>query len=147
MKDSRQYPDRPIVGVGIVIIEGRKALLIRRGKPPLAGDWSLPGGKQELGETLQDCAIREAREETGLEVEILGLVDVVDYLETDGSGVTERHYSLIDYAARPVGGSLVAGSDADDARFFTREEIEVLPLWSETHRILKAALDRYATDA
>ena len=95
MNDSRDYPDRPICGVGIVVFHQQKVLLIRRGKPPRQGEWSIPGGKQKLGETLQQAARREVQEETGLKLGPLMLVDVVDSILKDSQGQIQYHYSLL----------------------------------------------------
>lgn len=134
---SREYPDRPVVGVGVVIVDGDRVLLIRRGNPPRVGQWSLPGGGQELGETHVETAHREALEETGLVVAVAGLIDVVDSITKDDDGGTLFHYTLIDVLARPTGGTLQAGGDAMEARWFTFEEALTLGLWRETERILR----------
>lgn len=123
----------PIPAVGVVCLRGDDVLLIRRGAPPRAGEWSLPGGRIEFGERAADAALRELREETGCEGEIVGLIEVVDGLMED------RHYVLIDYAVRWTGGEPCAGDDARDARFFARSELAALGMWSETVRIIEAA--------
>lgn len=135
----RLYPDRPIVGVGIVIWRGAEVALIRRGKPPRMGSWSLPGGAQELGETVFEAARREALEETGLEVEVAGLVDVVDSIHTDGDGRVRQHYTLVDVAARWRAGEARAGDDALAVAWFRLAELPALGLWSETDRVIRAA--------
>ena len=123
--------DHIIVGVGAVVWnERREILLIRRANPPRQHEWSLPGGKVEFGETLNAAARREVREETGLEVDILGLVEVAELIE-------HAHYVLVDFAARVIAGELAAASDAAEARWFSREEIAHLPLWSETRRMIE----------
>lgn len=134
---SREYPDRPVVGVGIVIVDGDRVLLIRRGTPPRVGQWSLPGGGQELGETYAETARREAFEETGLSVAVAGLIDVVDSITRENDGGVRFHYTLIDVLARPCGGTLQAGGDAMEVRWFTFEEAFALGLWHETERILR----------
>jgi len=113
---NREYPDRPIAGVGAVVIADGRVLLIRRGAAPRAGHWSLPGGAQEIGETYAEACAREVREETGLEIEVLGLIDVVDSISRDESGRVRYHYLLADVLARPRGGTLKAGGDVADAR-------------------------------
>ncbi|MBM3566651.1 MAG: NUDIX domain-containing protein [Alphaproteobacteria bacterium] len=138
---TREYPDRPIAAVGAVVVENGLVLLIRRGKPPRQGQWSLPGGAQELGESYAEAVHREILEETGLNVEILGLIDVVDSISRDESGRVRFHYVLADVAARPVGGAIKAGSDVSEARWFTPEQIFALPLWSETIRIIRIGLE------
>jgi ADP-ribose pyrophosphatase YjhB (NUDIX family) len=134
---SREYPDRPVAGVGAVIIESGQILLVRRGAAPRAGHWSLPGGAQELGETFAETCVREVREETGLAVEVLGLVDVIDSITRDDAGRVRFHYLLADVLAKPSGGMLKAGSDVADARWFTPDEAFALPLWSETERVIR----------
>ena len=125
----------PVPAVGVVCLRGDSVLLIRRGTPPRLGEWSLPGGRIEPGERAVDAALRELREETGVEAEITGLIDVVDGLFPEAG----RHYVLIDYAARWVSGEPVAGDDALEARFVALDEIESLIEWSETRRIIQLA--------
>ncbi|MEL0105922.1 MAG: NUDIX hydrolase [Rhodospirillaceae bacterium] len=140
---SRLFPAQPIVGVGIVIWRDSRVLLIRRGKPPRAGQWSLPGGAQELGETVFEAARREAKEETGLDIEVLGLLDVVDSIRKEDDGRVKQHYTLVDvYAAAPVG-KAIAGDDAQDAAWFDIDKIESLGLWSETERIIFLAYEKW----
>lgn len=127
----------PVPAVGVVCLRGDEVLLIRRGRPPRIGEWSLPGGRIEPGERAVDAALRELQEETGIEAEIVGLVDVVDGLFPD-AGV---HYVLIDYVARWLSGEPVAGDDAADARFMSPAEAEALVAWDETRRIIRAARD------
>lgn len=138
MPENRDFPSRPIVGVGAVVLRGGNVCLIRRGKPPKAGEWSLPGGSVELGETLETAVQREVREETGLDVTLGPLIDAVNFIEESADGV-RFHYVLIDYLAHAKPGQPTAGSDAAEAKFFTIEEALRLPLWSETKRIIKAA--------
>ena len=140
---DRRYPARPIVGVGTVVLDGEMVLMIQRGKPPRKGSWSLPGGAQELGETIREAARREVHEETGLEIEIFGLLDVVDSVRPDADGNIEYHYTLVDLAGYAVGGKLMAGGDAQDCRWFTRSQIDAMDLWSETKRLILLAADRY----
>ena len=136
----------PTAAVGVVCLRGYEVLLIRRGKPPLAGAWSLPGGRIEWGERAAAAALRELREETGVEAELLGLIDVVDGVFPAASPSDEdRHYVLVDYAARWLCGEPVAGDDAADARFVPVRDIESLGLWSETVRIIRTACDRFGS--
>jgi len=111
----RRYPPRPVVGVGAVIIDEGRVVLIKRKYEPLAGQWSLPGGTLEIGESLEAGVAREMREETGLEVAVGPVVDVFDRILLDTDGRVRYHFVLIDYLCRPIGGSLVAGSDVADA--------------------------------
>ena len=127
----------PIPAVGVVCLRGDSVLLIRRGTPPREGEWSLPGGRIEPGERAMDAALRELREETGVEAEITGLIDVVDGLFPEAG----RHYVLIDYAARWLSGEPVAGDDALEARFVALDEVGTLIDWSETRRIIRMAAD------
>lgn len=131
----------PIVGVGLVLIERGRVLLVRRKHPPLAGAWSLPGGKQAAGETMRQTALRELKEETGLAAEILGLVDIVDATFPDAPG--GAHYTLIEFAARPAGGALRAGSDASEAAWLDLAALPGLGLWSETERVIDDARQRF----
>ena len=140
---DRRYPTRPIVGVGAVVMDSDMVLMIKRGKPPRQGSWSLPGGAQELGETIREAARREVREETGLQIEIFGLIDVVDSVRSDADDKIEYHYTLIDLAGYSVGGTLMAGGDAQDCRWFTRTEINAMDIWSETKRIISLAVDKF----
>ena len=140
---DRRYPTRPIVGVGAVVMDSDMVLMIKRGKPPRQGSWSLPGGAQELGETIREAARREVREETGLQIEIFGLIDVVDSVRSDADDKIEYHYTLIDLAGYSVGGTLMAGGDAQDCRWFTRTEINAMDIWSETKRIISLAGDKF----
>jgi len=152
---SREYPDRPIAGVGIVVLKDDAVLMIRRGKPPRDGQWSIPGGKQKLGETWRTTAVREVAEETGVEIEVIGLVDVVDAIVRDGDTLApgERpapvandsrpilyHYTLVDCAAVWTGGEVQAGSDAAHAEWWPLDRLGELPLWSETVRIITEAV-------
>lgn len=134
-------PPAPVPAVGIVCLRGDEVLLIRRGKPPMQGSWSLPGGRIEPGERAVDAALRELAEETGVVAELAGLIDVVDGIFPDSG----RHYVLIDYAARWVSGEPVAGDDALEARFVSLSEVDGLIHWSETRRVIAEAVRRAAT--
>lgn len=125
----------PVPAVGVVCLRGDEVLLIRRGTPPRVGEWSLPGGRIEPGERVRDAALRELREETGVEAEITGLIDVVDGLFPDSG----RHYVLIDFAARWLSGEPVAGDDAREARFVPLSAVAAMVDWAETRRIIDAA--------
>lgn len=142
MTDARENPIRPFVGVGAVVIDKGRVLLVRRAKPPKAGEWSLPGGAQKLGETTAEAAIREVREETGLTTDLVGLLDVIDFIDRDTDGTIRFHYTLVDYLARPTGDAPAAGSDAAEARFFPLEEALALPLWKETRRVIAMAAEK-----
>jgi 8-oxo-dGTP diphosphatase len=130
----------PIAAVGIVCVRNGEALLVRRGKAPREGEWSLPGGRIEWGERARDAALRELKEETGVAAEIVGLIDVVDAVfESRTNGDVWGHYVLVDFAARWVGGEPQAGDDAAEARFVPISEVDSLAMWSETVRVIRAA--------
>ncbi|MCY3980563.1 MAG: NUDIX hydrolase [Alphaproteobacteria bacterium] len=131
--------ERPVVGVGVIVLRGNDVLLVRRGAPPLKNQWSIPGGKQERGETVRDAAHREIREETGVEIALIGLVDVVDGIRRDNTGAAVSHYTLIDFAAAWVSGEAVAGDDAAEARWIPLNKLSDYRLWSETRRVIAAA--------
>jgi 8-oxo-dGTP diphosphatase len=132
----------PVAAVGVICLRGQEVLLIRRGKPPRLGEWSLPGGRVEPGETLRDAALRELVEETGVKAELGPLVDVVDGIFPDSG----RHYVLIDFAARWQSGEPVAGDDAADARFWPLDQVEEHVAWSETVRVIRVAAARLAAE-
>jgi 8-oxo-dGTP diphosphatase len=124
----REYPERPIVGVGAVIIGSERVLLVQRGQAPLKGEWSLPGGALELGETLEEGIRREVLEETGLIVEPVAIVEVLDRISRDAEGRVQYHYVLVDFLCRVVGGDLACATDAADARWAGLDDLaEVAP--------------------
>ena len=148
MGSSREYPERPLVGVGGVVIVDRRALLIRRGREPLLGEWSIPGGMLELGETLEEAVARELLEETGLDVRVLELIEVFDriYVESSVGAGNERkrprfHYVIVDYLCERISGEAVAGSDVTDLVFATEEELEKYHLTPTAMRILGKAFE------
>lgn len=161
----REYPDSPISGVGVVVLRGNEVLMIRRGREPRIGQWSIPGGKQELGETWRETAAREVREETGVEIEVIGVVDVVDAIVRDGDparpgtgglripaanddqsvAIEDRrvryHYTLVDCAAHWTEGEAMAGGDAAHAEWWPLDRLDELELWTETVRVIRAAAE------
>ncbi len=139
LRMSKQQPE-PRVGVGVITLDGSRVLLIRRGKPPRMGEWSLPGGRLESGETLRACAAREVHEETGLSVFVRDLVDVVDLIDVAADGQIERQYALIDYWADVVGGSLQAGDDAADAQWHELDAIGMIGMWDKTVDVIFKAV-------
>ena len=150
MSSWRQYPEKPIVGVGGVVIENGKALLIRRGNEPLMGQWSIPGGTLELGETLIEGTVRELKEETGLEVRVLELIEVFERINF-GRGADETwttaeerkrprfHFVIVDYLCERIAGSLVAGGDVTDVAWAGEEELEKFALTPTATRVIRKA--------
>ncbi len=141
---SRDYPVRPVVGVGAVVWRGERVLLVRRARPPRAGQWSLPGGAQELGETIVEAVRREVREETGLELAHVELLTVVDSITRDERGAVRWHYTLVDLWAEAAEGEARPGDDAAEVRWFTLDELAELELWSETLAVVRLAAQRRA---
>jgi 8-oxo-dGTP diphosphatase len=139
---KREYPDSPLVGVGAVIIEDGRVLLVKRGHPPLAGEWSIPGGVLELGETLREAAVREVREETCLTVETAELLGVYDRVLRDDDGHTLYHFVLVDFLCRRVGGKAQAADDADEVRWFTPAEARELPLAEDTAEVIRVGFEK-----
>ncbi len=133
----REYPDRPIVAVGGIVWKGEDVLLIRRSKPPREGEWSLPGGAQELGETLEDALKREVFEETGIEVAVIGLIAVIDAIFPDDEGRVRHHYTLIDYTAGWVAGEPRPGSEEKDAVWVPPERFKTIGLWDKTRTVIE----------
>jgi 8-oxo-dGTP diphosphatase len=136
---QREYPSRPLVGVGALIVDGARVALVKRGQPPLQGEWSIPGGMLELGETLRQGAEREALEETGLVVRATELLGVFDRVVLDDAKRCQYHYVLIDFLCQRVSGDLHAAGDAADARWFTADEIATLPLPEDTAGVIRSA--------
>ena len=139
---KREYPNSPLVGVGAVVVHDDRVLLIKRGRSPMQGEWSIPGGKLELGETLRHAVRREVQEETNLQIEAGDLLGVFDRITADPSGEIAYHYVLVDFLCRVNAGALQAGSDAEAARWFTGEEISALQLPEDTLAVIRAGLDR-----
>ena len=138
---QREYPSQALVGVGALIVQNGRVALIKRGKAPLLGEWSIPGGLLELGETTRQGAEREALEETGLVVRASELLGVFDRIVPDGER-TQYHYVLIDFLCEVVSGELRASGDAADARWFTREETAGLALPEDTRAVIYLALGK-----
>ena len=139
--NPREYPDRPFIGVGAVIVDGPRVVLVRRGSEPLAGHWSLPGGAVEIGETLEACVAREMLEETGLEVAVGPVIDVFDRITRDTEGRVQYHYVLVDYLCRVVGGTLQAGSDVEAAVWADASELSGYHLASKATTVIARALE------
>ena len=129
---KREFPEVPLVGVGAIIIEDARVVLVKRLHPPLQAEWSIPGGVLEVGELVREAAIREAREETGLTVEPGELLGVYDRILRNPEKRVQYHYVLIDFLCRRVAGYLSAASDAAEVRWFTRDELPALNLAGDT---------------
>jgi len=136
---GRDYPAHPLVGVGAIILDENRVVLVRRGRPPALGQWSLPGGIVELGETMEEAIVREMEEEVGLKVEVSRLVSVLDWILVDATGAVEFHYVLMDFLCRPAGGVLRAGSDVLLARLVPLEAIPQYHLKKETIDVIDHA--------
>ena len=141
VNEGRQYPERPIVGVGAVIVDDRgHVVLIKRRYDPLAGQWSLPGGAVELGETLEACVAREMLEETGLDVDVGPVIEVFDRIIVDDERRVRYHYVLVDYLCWPVGGQLRAGGDVDDAVLVDPVDLRQYNLTAKATAVIERAL-------
>lgn len=139
---KREYPNMPMVGVGAIIVEEGRVVLVKRAHLPLLGEWSIPGGAVELGETVREAVIREAREETGLDVEPVALVGVFDRVIRDESQSVLYHYVLVDYYCRRVSGELCAGSDCDGARWFSPGEVAEVPLPKDSAEVVRLGFEK-----
>jgi ADP-ribose pyrophosphatase YjhB (NUDIX family) len=143
---AREYPDRPVVGVGGVVIENGCALLIKRGSEPLLGQWSIPGGTLELGESLQEGVARELLEETGMEVEVLDMIEAFDriFLDPAAPNAEDRsrpkyHYVIVDYLCERLAGEAQAGSDVTEIAYAAEDDLEKFHLTSTATRVLRRA--------
>ncbi len=143
---AREYPDRPVVGIGGVVIEKGRTLLIRRGTEPLLGQWSIPGGTLEIGESLQQGVARELLEETGLQVRVLDMIEVFERIflaEKPATGKARAgprfHYVIVDYLCERISGEARAGSDVTDVAFAREDELEQFHLTETATRILRKA--------
>jgi mutator protein MutT len=139
---KREYPDRPLVGVGAIIIDHGRVLLVKRGHAPLAGEWSIPGGVLELGETLRQAAVREVREETCLTVETADLLGVYDRVLRDPAQRTLYHYVLVDFLCRRVAGEAQAAGDAEQVRWCTLAEAGALSLPEDTAEVIRLGFEK-----
>jgi 8-oxo-dGTP diphosphatase len=139
---SRRYPARPVLGVGALIYDPSRILLIERGQPPLVGYWSLPGGAVETGERLEDAIIREVREETGLTVVTDSIATVFERVMPDSTGVCEYHYVLIDFYCRILGGEMRAGSDSRSVAWIEIDTLDNLLMTEGTREVIQACYTR-----
>ena len=138
----REFPEVPLVGVGAIIVENSRVLLVKRAHPPLQAQWSIPGGVLEVGELVREAAVREAREETGLIVEPADLLGVYDRVLRNAEEQVQYHYVLIDFLCRRIGGELRAASDAAEVRWFTREELPALKLAEDTQDVIRKGFQK-----
>ena len=138
---NREYPKRPVIGVGVCVFNNSRILLVRRKKEPRIGSWSIPGGGQKIGETIEECARREVREETGQKITNLILLDVVNSISYDKYDKIKYHYTLVEYVCKGASSFLRPGSDAADAKWFSKTEFENLRLWQETKKIILKAYE------
>jgi 8-oxo-dGTP diphosphatase len=139
--DSRQYPERPVVGVGAVIVRDGQVLIVKRRYEPLAGRWSLPGGTLELGETLESGLIREMKEETGLDVDVGPVIEVFDRIMFDEAQRVRYHFVLVDYLCWPAGGELCAGSDVDEAIFVDPGDLGPYDLTEKAQAVIDRGME------
>src|ERR1700688_3542029 len=139
---KREFPELPLVGVGAIIIEGSRVLLVKRAHPPLQAQWSIPGGVLEVGELIREAAVREAREETGLIVEPADLLGVYDRILHDEEKRVQYHYVLIDFLCRRVGGELNPADDAAEVGGCTREEVPALKLAEDTQDVIRKGFEK-----
>jgi len=140
MTIKRDYPDRPLLGVGAIIVQNDRILLVRRANAPLQGEWSIPGGLVETGETIKEALIREVREETSLEIEPINLVEVFERILRDKEARVQYHFVLIDYLCRVVSGKAVASSDVSDLVWATTDELQMYSVPEETCRVIRKAI-------
>jgi len=138
-RGKREYPDRPYVGVGVIVFRDQEVLLVKRNKEPNKGQWSIPGGKQMIGETVAEAAQRELLEETGVNVDQLLLVDVVDAIIPDVEGKIKYHYTLVDYMGHWKSGESRPGDDAQEVSWVRLNELSLYSLLEETVNIIHKA--------
>ena len=136
----RDYPERPFLGVGAIIIDEQRVLLVRRANPPLQGEWSIPGGMVETGETTREAVVREVKEETGLEIQPVQLLEVFERILRDDDSRVRYHYVLIDYLCRVSGGAASAGSDVTELCWAGADQLKELSVAPETSRVIQKAL-------
>lgn len=139
---KRDYPERPFVAVGAFVWRDDKVLLIKRGKEPRKGEWSIPGGAQHVGETVEATAMREVMEETGIEIRVTGLLDVLDMIDRDNADDVRHHYTLIDFMAEALSGDARPNDDVTDVAWVHPDATGPYELWAETERLIRLSRDR-----
>ena len=137
---KRDYPERPIIAVAAVIVENDRFVLVKRATPPHKGEWTIPGGMLECGESLREAVIREAHEETSLIVKPIALIEVFERIIRNETGQIQFHYVIMDYLCQVIDGAVQAGEDAADARWFTEAELNGLQVTEGILQVLKKAL-------
>ena len=137
---AREYPERPVVGVGAVIVRDGKALIVKRAHEPRKGEWSLPGGLLELGESLVDAVRREIKEETSLDVEVGPIIETFDRVHRDDEGRIRYHFVIIDFVCWPTTGEPIPGSDADDVAWVTSDQIDAYRVNAHAAAVLRRGL-------
>lgn len=140
MDDSREYPARPLCGVGAIVKKGDTVLLVRRGKPPLSGEWSVPGGAVEIGETLQEATRREIHEETGIEISVGPVADAIEIIQRDGQGRVKFHYVIVDFVATWLRGELTAATDASEARWVPIGDLDKYNIYPRTLEVIRKGI-------
>ncbi len=134
--NDRRYPDRPMVGVGVVVWRNDKVLLVKRKNPPRQGEWGLPGGAQNLGETLMETAVREVREETGLDIRPMGVITALDGITRDKDAAVEYHFTIIEILADALDGDAIAQDDALDVIWVLPQDVVQYCAWLEVARVV-----------
>ena len=143
---AREYPEHPVVGVGAVVVRGGRALIVRRGHEPRKGEWSLPGGMLDLGESLADAARREVKEETGLDVEVGPIIETFDRVHRDDQGRIRYHFVIVDFVCWSPSGDAVAGSDAEAVAWVTADELVAYRVNTHAADVIRKGL-RHRRDA
>jgi len=138
---KRDYPDRPLLGVGAVIVRNEQVLVVRRANPPLKGEWSIPGGLVETGETTREALVREIREETGLTVEPVEFIEVFERILHDADSRVQYHFVVIDYLCRIISGESCPGSDVSEMRWATFDDLQILGITPETRGVIRKGLN------
>ncbi len=143
MTVGREYPERPVVGVGGVVISGGRTLLIRRSGPPLQGEWSIPGGTLKTGETLREGVRRELREETGVDVRVGEMIEVFERIFPDAQGRAQYHFVILDFLCEFEGGAAKAASDVTDVAWAAEDELEGFHLTPTALRVIRKGFEMW----